>query len=67
MLTKSICNPDKFGYSISEVMTALGLSKQTVYNIINDGTLKSFKVGRRRLVSPQALQDMVAKLEKRAA
>ena len=43
------------GYSIPEVMESTGLSRSTIYQEIANGALKTFKVGRRRLVSPNAL------------
>lgn len=55
------------GLSVEEVMESTGLSRQTVYNQINSGALRSFKVGRRRLVSPSALQSWVKRLENDAA
>ena len=54
------------GLSVPEVMESTGLSRQTVYNEINAGRLRTFKVGRRRLVSPAALADWVAALERQA-
>jgi excisionase family DNA binding protein len=57
----------KVGLSVPEVMEATGLSRQSIYNEINDGRLRTFKVGRRRLVSPAALEDWVAALEREAA
>jgi len=55
----------KVGLSIPEVMEATGLCRQTIYTQINSGELESFKVGRRRLVSPQALSRWVHRLETR--
>lgn len=55
------------GLSISEVAESAGLSRQTVYNEINAGRLKTFKVGRRRLVSPAALREWVGRLEQVAS
>ncbi len=49
----------KLTYSINETIEALGLSRQTVYNEINAGRLRSFRVGKRRLVSNDALQEWV--------
>ncbi|MET0025671.1 MAG: helix-turn-helix domain-containing protein [Sedimenticola sp.] len=54
----------KAGLSIPEVMDAMGVCRQTVYNEINAGRLKSFKIGKRRLVSPRALDDWVGRLER---
>jgi excisionase family DNA binding protein len=42
-------------FSIPEVMEALGVSRQTVYDEINAGRLRSFRVASRRLVSANAL------------
>jgi len=55
------------GLSVPEVMSSTGLSRQTVYREINSGRLRSFKVGKRRLVSPAALADWVRRLEREAA
>ena len=55
----------KVSLSVPEVMDRTGLSRQAVYNEINSGRLKSFKVGRRRLVSPAALNAWVLSLENR--
>lgn len=43
------------GYSVDEVAKAYGLSRQKVYDEINDGTLYSFKVGHRRIIPQFAL------------
>ena len=53
-------------YSIDDVIRLAGLSRQTVYNEINQGRLKTFTVGRRRLISPDALTDWIARLEQDA-
>ena len=59
--------PPLSGLSIDEVCSSLGLSRQTIYKEIGEGRLKTFKVGRRRLCSPAALADYVAKREQAAA
>jgi excisionase family DNA binding protein len=60
-------NPPITGLSIDDVMRSTGLSRQTVYNEINSGRLASFKVGRRRLIRPSALDSWAKKLEDTAA
>lgn len=66
-MSKPSRNPPVAGLSIDEVMESIGVSRQTVYNEINAGRLRSFKVGRRRLVSPTALDAWVRNLEHAAA
>lgn len=41
-----------------------GLSHTTVYRLINDGKLRSFRVGRRRLIGVDAIRDYIAEAEK---
>ena len=53
----------KVGYSINEVCKMTGLCRQSVYNQINSGHLRSYKVGKRRLISPGALDDWVSAKE----
>lgn len=43
-------------YSIAGFMAAFGISRFTVYKEINSGRLKTFKVGRRRLISTVAAE-----------
>lgn len=50
-------------FSVNEVMTALDLSRQEVYNQINAGKLRSFKVGRRRLIPCDAVPAWVQAME----
>jgi excisionase family DNA binding protein len=41
---------ERLAYSVDEVCAMLGVSVPTVYARINDGTLRSTKWGRRRLI-----------------
>lgn len=43
------------GFSVDEVAEAYGVSRQKVYDAINDGFLYSFKVGHRRIIPQFAL------------
>jgi excisionase family DNA binding protein len=52
-------SPAKIGYSVADVCKMTGLCRQSIYNQINSGHLRSFKVGKRRLISPQALDEWV--------
>ena len=46
----------RFGYSPTEAAVATGLSLSTVNRKLATGELKSVKVGRRRVISPEALE-----------
>jgi len=63
MHTNQVQQLQKLGYSIEEFAKLLGVCKQTIYNEINNGNLKTFKVGRRRFVSPQAGTKYIADRE----
>lgn len=57
-------NIDKRGYSVNEVCRLYGICRQTAYNAINRGELKTFKIGNRRIISPKALEAWERKLQK---
>jgi excisionase family DNA binding protein len=50
-------------FSIDEVMQRLGVGRNTVFNLLGSGELRSVKLGRRRMVSAQALRDFIAALD----
>lgn len=52
----SLCNSRKRGFSIEDVAVMYGLSRQKVYDEVNAGRLKSFKVGKRRIIALSALE-----------
>jgi len=54
---------DRVGFSVAEVGVLLGICDQSVYNLINGGKLKSYKVGRRRIIPA----DEVNRLQREAA
>ncbi len=49
----------KLTFSIRETEAELKLSHQSVYNELNSGRLKSYRVGRRRFVSRQAIESYI--------
>lgn len=51
-------------HTIPQVMAELNLSRATVYVEINAKRLRTYKVGRRRMVSRDALQDWIKAREK---
>jgi excisionase family DNA binding protein len=54
-------------YRVEEAAEALRLTRDSVYELIRSGQLRSFKVGRRRLVPIQALTEYVASMSGDAA
>jgi len=56
-----------FGMSIADAAKALDVSRPTIYKEIQAGRLQTFTIGRRRLVSPEALENYVKQREKVAA
>ena len=54
-------------YSVEQALDIVPVSRTRLYAAIGSGELRTFKDGRRRLVSVTALEDFVALLEKRAS
>jgi len=52
--------------SVKEVCKRLGIGHWAVYQQINKRTLKTVKIGKRRLVSTKALNEFVEFLEHKA-
>ena len=54
----------KLCFSVSEAAEQLGVCRNHLYRFIDDGTLASYKLGMRRLVNREALDEFRLKLEK---
>lgn len=54
-------------YSVPDACLALGLSKQTVYDLLNSGKLRSYTEGKRRFISLKSLEDYIAAREAESA
>lgn len=50
--------------TVAEVARALGITHPTVYSQIHAGRLRSFKIGRRRFITRQALNEFIALMER---
>ncbi len=57
----------RLAYSSTEVASSLGCTRQHVENLIRAGVIPSLKLGRRRLIRAQVLDDLLAQLESEAA
>ena len=51
---------EKLAYSLDEAAEALSLSRSAVKELVYRGTLKSKRVGRRRIIPRQALDDFLS-------
>jgi excisionase family DNA binding protein len=49
-------------YRVPDAMTALGLSRTVIYELIRSGRLRSVKQGRSRLIPVEAVTTYVAQL-----
>jgi len=54
--------PVRLSYTIEEAVSATGFSRSRLYEAIADGTLETFKSGRRRMITASALDSYIAKL-----
>ena len=54
----------RFSYTVEEACKNTGLARTRMYAAIGDGSLHTFKVGRRRMVSSRALHQFVDMLER---
>lgn len=57
----------KLSYSPEGAAAATDMNRSAIYRAIQAGDLKSYKVGRMRRISRQALEDYVSKLEQAGA
>jgi predicted DNA-binding transcriptional regulator AlpA len=64
-MSTEVQNPQQAQYALSlrQVGQALTLSARSVWSLTKSGQLPSFQVGRRRLVSPAALNNFIADRE----
>lgn len=56
--------PDRLAYSPAEAAQALGISRARLYQLIEDGSIPSLKLGRRRLIRAEALVALLDRLER---
>jgi len=51
----------KLAYSIPEAAQALGIGRTLAIKLVQQGQLRSIKLGRRRLVPAEALEELLAR------
>lgn len=54
---------DKLLYSVGDAADQLSLSPRVLERLIHDGEIDTIKIGRRRLVPAEALEDYVARVK----
>ena len=54
---------NRLSYSPAEAAEVLGISRSRLYQLLDDGTIASLKLGRRRLVRHEALVALLERLE----
>jgi hypothetical protein len=57
---------EKLSYNVDEALAATGLNRNALYRAIGNGEIKTFKVGKRRMVSARALREYIDAREKEA-
>ena len=50
---------ERVAVSVDDARQAIGIGKTKLYELINDGTLKTLKVGRRTLVTTASIHALV--------
>ena len=55
----SASNASKLAYSVREACEATSLSRSTIYNHIAAGTLKTHRVGGRRVILAESLRAVI--------
>lgn len=58
---------DQLCYSVSEAAKQLGVCRNHLYRYIDDGTLPSYKLGQRRLINREALDEFRMSLQQKHA
>lgn len=51
---------ERIAFSIAEASKALSLGRTKIYELINEGRLKSLKIGRRTLITAKSIHDLIA-------
>jgi excisionase family DNA binding protein len=64
MVEQSNPSPGKLLYTVNEVAEMLNLGRSKLYNsYLLSGEIRSLKLGRRRLITLEAIHDFIRKLE----
>lgn len=56
-------NMPKLSFTVEQAIDATGLNRNAMYRAMTSGEIRSFKVGKRRMVSANALQEFISRKE----
>jgi len=62
-----VLHMEKFALSVEEALEVSGIKRDLFYDEINSGHLKTLKIGRRRLVRAEALEQWLKDHEKKTS
>lgn len=62
----AIPNMPKLSFTVEQAINATGLNRNAMYRAMTTGEIRSFKVGKRRMVSALALQEFISRKESEA-
>ncbi len=54
-------------YTVEHFLAVTGLNRKGFYSLVASGELRTFKVGRRRMISHDAAREFIAKRERETA
>ncbi len=63
---EALAHTEPFAFTAEQGMALLNVDRRRFYQLIAEGALRTYKHGRRRFVSAEALRDCVRKLERQA-
>jgi excisionase family DNA binding protein len=49
--------------SITDAMSVTGIGKTMLYSLLSDGSLRSIKLGKKRLIIVESLHELIADME----
>jgi len=55
--------PERLSYTVEEALAATGLNRSAFYRAVSADEIRTFKIGRRRMVSASALRNFIAAKE----
>lgn len=58
---------ERLSYNVEEACAVTGLNRNALYRAIGASAIKTFKVGKRRMVSARALREFIDSLEKESS